>query len=190
MNPATHFLAGWSVASYASVEKRDRALITIAGIVPDIDGLGVVAEYLTRGSENPLYWWSDYHHLLTHNIGFGLFVTAAGAALARRRLPAALLIFLSFHLHLFGDIIGARGPDGFQWPIPYLVPFSDAWQLAWEGQWMLNAWPNFVITLTLLGLTFYAAWRWGISPLEMISKKANDRFVETLRVRFGIPINH
>ncbi len=34
---------------------------------------------------------------------------------AEARIP--LLVLFSFHLHLLGDLVGARGPDGDQWPI-------------------------------------------------------------------------
>ena len=40
MSPITHLLASWTVASIPKLEKRDRAIITLAGISPDIDGLG------------------------------------------------------------------------------------------------------------------------------------------------------
>ena len=98
-----------------------------------------------------------------------------------------MLALVSFHLHLLGDIVGARGPDGDQWPIPYLLPFSHTWQLAWPGQWELNAWPNFLITILLLSLAFHLAWRRGHSPLELVSTRANGEFVTALRDRFGSP---
>ena len=185
MSPITHLLVGWAVANAAPFSRKDRALITIAAIVPDIDGLGVVAEVLTRDSDTPLLWWSRYHHVLGHNIGFALAVFVAVSLVASDRWPTAIASFLTFHLHLLGDIVGARGPDGYQWPIPYLLPFSDKWQPTWEGQWALNAWPNFVITGILLTLTFQLAWRRGFSPLEMISRHADEAFVRTLRQRFG-----
>jgi hypothetical protein len=56
-----------------------------------------------------------------------------------------------------------------------------------SGQWQLNAWPNFVITGILLIAMFYLAWKRGYSPLEMISRKGDAAFVDTLRHRFGPP---
>jgi len=91
---------------------------------------------------------------------------------------------LAFHLHLLGDLVGSRGPDGYQWPIPYLYPFSAQWTLAWPGQWELNAWPNILITALVLGITLYLAWKRGCSPLEMVSLKADAAFVTGLRKRF------
>ena len=90
----------------------------------------------------------------------------------------------AFHSHILGDVIGARGPDGYQWPIPYLLPFSRTPELVWSGQWALNAWQNFVITAIALSLTFYIAWSRGHSPLEIFSSRADRAFVETLRTRF------
>ena len=186
MSPVTHFLLGWVTANAANLNRRERAMVTIAGIIPDADGFGIVAEIATRDSAHPLMWWSEYHHVLGHNIGFCLLVTAAGYALATRRTLTASLVFLSFHLHLLGDLIGARGPDGEQWPIPYLSPFSAAWQWTWSGQWALNGWPNLVITAAMLATTLWLAWRRGYSPLELLSSRADNALVAALRQRFPV----
>jgi hypothetical protein len=92
-------------------------------------------------------------------------------------------------LHLLGDLVGARGPDGDQWPIPYLLPFSNHLQLIWAGQWALNAWQNMTLTAALLLLTWVLAWKRGFSPLEMFSTKADRAFVGALRRRFPISVN-
>jgi len=185
MSPVTHFLTGWVFANCARLERRERAIVTLACVVPDIDGLGIIPELLTRNSAHPLLWFTLYHHSL-HTLAFSLVVTIVAFALARQRWKTALLALASFHLHLFEDILGARGPDGYQWPIPYLSPFSSSLQLAWRGEWGLNAWPNVAITLVLLGITFWLAWRRGFSPLEMVSRKADAALVDTLRRRFKI----
>src|SRR5215469_3856642 len=187
MSPITPFFMGWAVANAApSLNKRDRAIVTWASVVPDIDGLGIIAEKLTENSKHPLYWWSDYHHTLGHNLGLALVVTVLAAIFARQRFKATLLAFFSFHLHLLADLVGARGPDGQQWPIPYLLPFSNQLQLTWSGQWALNAWPNIVITALLILLALVLARRRGFSPLEMFSAKADAAFVNALRARFPV----
>ena len=187
MSPITHFLMGWAVANSApSLTKRDRAIVTWASVVPDLDGLGIIAERLTQNSSRPLTWWTDYHHVLGHNIGFAVVIAVIAAIFGKQKLKVMLLAFFSFHLHLLGDLIGARGPDGDQWPIPYLLPFSHHLQLTWSGQWALNAWPNFVITATLIALAFALARRRGFSPLEMFSVKADSIFVQALRTRFPL----
>jgi inner membrane protein len=186
MNPVTHFFSGWAAANCVpSLERRDRAMVALACIAPDLDGLGIVAEYLTRNSARPLDWFSRYHHQL-HSLTFAVVVAAICFAFSKHRWTTALAVFGSFHLHLLEDVLGSRGPDGYQWPIPYLAPFSSAAQIAWNGEWKLNAWPNFAITFTLLALTFYLAWRKGFSPLEMISQRTDQAFVAALRRRFPL----
>ena len=185
MSPVTHFLSGWVLANCVKLDRKDRALVTLACVIPDIDGLGIVAEILTRNSAHPLLWFSLYHHSL-HNLAFALFVAAVAFAIAKQKWTTALLALLSFHLHLFEDLLGSRGPDGDQWPIPYLAPFSSALQLTWRGQWGLNAWPNVALTVILLLATFWLAWRRGFSPLEMFSARADSVFVAALRKRFPL----
>lgn len=213
MSPVTHFFAGWLLASATPLNRREKAAVVMAGLAPDLDGLGIIPELLTRpgsasaralahlGISHPLPWFSEYHHTL-HTLAFALLVTFAawlcsrsgnftfGPAIRKpsepvRPLATALLAFLSFHLHLFCDLIGSRGPEGYQWPIPYLAPFSHTVQLSWHGQWALNGWQNITITTILLLSTLWIATRSGSSPLELASERANYAFVSTLRSRFG-----
>ena len=190
MSPITHFFMGWAVANTVpSLTKRERAFIAWASVVPDVDGLGIVAEKLTQNSSHPLNWWSEYHHVLAHNLGFALVVAVGVAVFAKHRVATTLLVLLSFHLHLLADLVGARGPDGDQWPIPYLLPFSQHAQWTWSNQWALNAWPNIVITAALIGFSVVLAWKRGFSPLELLSEKADVAFVRVLRNRFP-PARH
>jgi len=208
MSPVTHFLAGWLLASVSptgrpsTLTRREKALVVAAAVAPDLDGLGIIPELLTRNTSHPLLWFSEYHHSL-HTLAFALFCTLAayiiagpmadftfGPVIQGRRLPShpgltAFLVFVSFHLHLLCDIIGACGPDGDQWPIPYLKPFSNTLQLTWHGQWALNAWQNFAITGIFLLATFWIAYKYGCSPLELISEPGNRAFARTLRQRFS-----
>lgn len=183
MSPVTHFLTGWVFANSARIGRRDRALVTLSVVVPDVDGLGIIAELITRNSSHPLLWFSQYHHTL-HNLAFAIAISLLALVLGEQKWRPAGLCFLGFHLHLFEDLLGSRGPDGDQWPIPYLTPFSSAWQWSWHGQWSLNAWPNFAITILLLGLTLYLAWARGYSPLEIVSRGMDREFVTALRRRF------
>ncbi len=184
MHVGTHFFAGWMVAVAPDLTRRERALVAFAGVAPDLDGLGIIPEMLTADSAHPLPWYSLYHHVLGHNLGFALVVTGLAFALARRRTLTAALVCAAFHLHLLCDLAGSRGTDGEQWPIPYLYPFSDALQLTWAGQWTLNAWPNTAFTAVLLLGMVAGAWWWGRSPLGLFSAKGDAAFVRTLRARF------
>ena len=187
MNPISHLLISWVIADSAELNERELAVVTISGIVPDIDSFGIIAEQLTKNTDTPLLWWSDYHHVIGHNIGFGLLVAAVAFLLAQKKWKTSGLVLLCFHLHLLCDIIGARGPDGYQWPIPYLLPFSNALQIVWKHQWKINAWPNVVITLLALLITFFYAWKHGYSVLGLASKKVDRIFVKALIDRFGNP---
>lgn len=183
MSPVTHFFTGWVFANCFNLERRDRALVTLACVVPDVDGLGIIPELLTRNSSRPLLWFSLYHHSL-HSLAFALVISALVFLLAVRKWKTASLALLSFHIHLLEDVLGSRGPDGYQWPIPYLAPFSSSLQLLWRGEWGLNSWPNILITILLLLITLWLAWRRGFSPLEMVSARADSALVETLRRRY------
>ena len=157
--------------------------MVLAALAPDIDGFGLVVELATRDTETPLLWWSRFHHALAHNLLFAVVVGLLGWLLVRR-VVVGLLMFVNAHLHFLGDLIGARGPDGAQWPIPYLWPFSRLPELTVPWQWALNAWPNVLITVLLLVHFFWLAWARGISPIEFLSQAANRAFVDTLRSRF------
>lgn len=151
----------------------------MSAVVPDVDGLGAPFEIATRSSAHPLLWWTDYHHVIAHNLIFAVMVALLGACLTRRWI-VAVLCFIGVHLHLAADLIGSRGPDGYVWPIRYLEPFSDrAW--SWSGQWALNGWPNFAITIALVGLTLLIASARGRTPLETVSDRANEAVVTVAR---------
>jgi membrane-bound metal-dependent hydrolase YbcI (DUF457 family) len=183
MSPATHFLTGWVLATAVGLNRRERAAVTVAAVIPDVDGLGMIPELLTRHSQHPLLWFSLYHHAL-HSLLFALVVSVGIFFLSNRRFAPAALALLAFHLHLLEDLVGSRGPDGFDWPIPYLFPFSHRWDWSWAGQWELNGWPNLVLTAGLLCMTLWMANRRGYSPVDLISPKADSRVVAAIRKRF------
>jgi inner membrane protein len=186
MSPITHFLAGWLLAAPLPITNKEKAMVVAAAVIPDMDGLGIVPELLTRNSAHPLLWFSEYHHSL-HSLPFALIVAVSCWLAACNRWKTGLLVFLSFHLHLLCDILGSRGPDGDQWPLPYLSPISNSLQLSWRGEWALNGWQNIVITAVLLLTTLWIAYRYRSSPLQLGSAKANQRFVDVLHSRFGNP---
>jgi membrane-bound metal-dependent hydrolase YbcI (DUF457 family) len=186
MNPITHALAGWCLAeSCPSLGPRERGLIVLASVASDVDGFGALPELLTRNSSNPLFWWTDYHHVLAHNFAFAALAGAIAAIVAARRpLTVGILAFVAVHIHLLGDIAGSRGPDGYNWPIPYLYPFASEPALSWWGQWALNGWQNIAITVVMLAAVFSLAWNRGHSPLGLMSRGADAAFVAALRSRF------
>ena len=183
MSPVTHFLTGWVIANAVPLDRRGRAIVTLSAVAPDVDGLGIIPESLTRHSQHPLLWFSEYHHAL-HTLWFAAIVAITAFLIAKRSWVTAGLAFLSFHVHLLQDLIGSRGPDGYVWPIPYLFPISQRCVWTWEGQWKLDAWQNIVITVALLAGTIFLAIRRGYSPVEMISSRVDNAVIAALRGRF------
>ena len=158
-------------------------MVTVAAMAPDVDGLGLIPELLTAHSAQPLHWYSLYHHAL-HSLLFALVVALLAWILTRHSWRLAALSFLVFHLHLLEDVAGSRGPDGDAWPIPYLFPFSSRMTWSWSGQWPLNAWPNFALTVVLLGVTVWFAVRRRYSPVSLFSTRADAAVVAALQRRF------
>ena len=186
MNPVTHGLIGWLTANASSqLSRRQRNFITAAAVIPDIDGLGVIPEFLTRGQADPVDWWSRWHHVVGHNglVGVLFACLAAGLVRTQRGLTFALVL-TAFHLHILGDLIGGRGAEGETWPLAYFWPFTEAITLDNPWMWALNAWPNILITIIAMAVTFTLAVRRGYSPVGIFSTQGDERFIETLRQRF------
>ncbi|MDD3147846.1 MAG: metal-dependent hydrolase [Candidatus Riflebacteria bacterium] len=180
MNIITHALIGWCAGQRFSRHLPEVAIITVASVIPDIDAAGAVID-LARGGEAELF--SAFHHKFGHCLLFYLGLLLL-VHLLRKNARLTLWCALIFHLHLLCDVIGARGPDGYQWPVYYLFPFSD-YGLSWSYQWEINAWPNILLTLWLLYLFLRQSAQMGFSPLSLLSSSVDDHFVHTLQKRFG-----
>lgn len=187
MNPVTHILLGWTVADQVADDSpRDLALVAWAGVMPDLDGLGAIADTLgPRLGFAATSWYEDYHHILLHGIFGAVVISALVTVFARRRMRVALFAFLMVHLHLVCDLVGSRGPTPADiWAVHYLEPFSSAWTIAWDGQWALDAWPNILFTVMLMLWCFRTAVVRGRSPVALFSTRADAAVVATLRMRW------
>jgi len=186
VNIVTHLLVGWTLAEHTTKSPRDRALIAAASVVPDLDGLGLIADVAAPSFGWAVQWYERFHHVLLHGIPGALFCTALLAIFASERWRAACLIFVSYHLHLLGDLLGSRGSGATDiWPIHYLEPVSNALTLSWDGQWPLAGWQNTALTVALMAYAIALAVRRGYSPVGLFSARADAAFVEALRRRFG-----
>ena len=166
MSPGAHLLASWILADRFEPDQRGRRLIAIAGVIPDIDGMGILVDALNRDRTE---YYATYHHLLAHNLLFGLLFSGLAAALVKKdKARVFLLSLLAFHLHLVFDVMGSRGPDGFQWPIHYFYPFAAHVEWIWSGQWLLNGWQN----LSILAALFL----WAVC----LSAKKHRSFIEVI----------
>ncbi|MCK6490580.1 MAG: metal-dependent hydrolase [Planctomycetes bacterium] len=179
MSPATHLLLSWLIAQ-GGRDRRERLAITLAGVAPDADGLGLVAGLATGSLDRAQDWYHQWHHQVTHPLVAGVVMALAAWAWCHRSWRVLWLALAAFHLHLLCDVAGSRGPDGDQWGIPYLAPLC-SWTWTWDGQWELNAWPNFLTTLTAEAAILALAWTRGISPVELLSPGLDRRFIALLR---------
>ncbi len=184
MNIITHALAGWCAGSRISQHRNEVAVVAASSVIPDIDGMGALVD-LCRGGEAELF--SEYHHRFGHCLPFGLFLAIAVFILFRKNVRLALWCLAVFHFHLLCDVVGAMGPDGYNWPVFYFYPFSD-YGVTWSGQWEINGWQNIVFTVALLLDFLYQAAQKGFSPVSFISEKADNAFVKTVQQRLKINI--
>lgn len=171
MNPITHALTGWLIAQPAA-QRRDRALITLAAVIPDADGLAIL------GGER-LY--GEWHHTFGHNVFAAVVVTVACALLGRDRIRTGALAVLAFHSHLLGDVLGS----GAVWPIQYFWPVSRVeWSTSPPFQWELVSWQNTAFTVACLFAVGAIGVRLGRTIVEVLSLRADVAVVSTLRRRF------
>lgn len=209
MHLPTHALVSWLVAEAAPLSRRQRALVLAAGLIPDLDALtllGGVEAYQrwhrvvlhnglaavacavlfaalgARGEAQGDRARSSLPRDLAPLAPAEMLGAPSNGGRPARALVCALLVLLSFHLHLLGDLLGSAGPDGSIWPIPYLQPFS-ARELAWSGQWGLASWQNVSLTAALLAACAVLGARRGRTLLEAVSARADAAVVEVLRRR-------
>lgn len=183
MSPVAHSPVGWAALARARPARRDKALVTLAGLAPDLDGIGIVVDFATRSLGMPATnYYQDYHRLLGHGLPAVLLIALFVFACAKQRGRAALLALVSVHLHFACDLLGSRGngPDDI-WGIWYFAPFTTAYEIAWSGQWPLVGWQNMLITAILIGIVLKRACRRGYSPLALASSRIDGEVVETLR---------
>jgi len=140
----THIGLSWLIANLMAGSRKDRSLVVLAGVLPDLDGVGIL--------------WSEHVYLAAHRAaGHGLLAAVLLVALIWRiadaPLPTAALAAVSFHVHLLLDAVGTGGL-----PIRYLWPISD-WGWTYSGRWTLASWQNVVVmAATLLGV-LWVVWR-------------------------------
>lgn len=183
MSPITHFLAGWVILERTQATPRDKALVALAGIAPDLDGLGIVVDFATRVFGWPeTNYYQEFHRMYGHGLPAVLVISVVAALLGAQPLRVALGTFAAVHLHFLCDLVGSRGngPDDI-WGIYYLAPVSLQPHFAWAGQWPLVGWQNMAITAVLLGIVFWRATNTGYTPLLVVSPRADAELVGTLR---------
>ena len=170
-----HFLISWHLARRISPDIKVRRWVGWAGVLADLDGVGLLVDAATRRTN--LY--EAWHHFAGHNFFAGFLVAVLAGSFCRSG-KAAAWAWVCFHIHMAGDLVSGRGPDGSSWPIVYGWPLSShEWQ--WSGQWQLNAWPNTAVFLALLAWAVAITHRAGRSPLELISARLDAKVIDAFR---------
>ncbi len=164
---------------------RDRTLVTLAGVLPDVDGLGIIVDVvgsLSSGNENKFHYYQQYHHILSHGWPAAIVVSLLLMCFARKKPQVLFWCLVTFHLHLLCDLVGSRGPEfGDFWPICYSEPLFRHPIWFWKGQWKLDGWQNQIIFIVLLLTSFWVAVKRGYSFVEVISHRLDVIFVKTLQ---------
>ena len=115
-------------------KRRDRILVTVASLLPDFDGVGAIIS---------IDYYARYHHIFGHNIFFGVLLSLIGFKLGVERIKVLLLVFISFHSHILGDLLGSGAGRG----VPYFWPVSQTmYEFSNEFQWELDSWQNLLVT--------------------------------------------
>jgi hypothetical protein len=183
VSPETHLLGSWIIAAKTTDNARDCRLVALAGILPDADGLGLIADALNGwlGGKQTQYY-AHYHHYLLHGALGGILIAILMASFARHRWRVALLALLVFHLHLLCDFVGSRGPAPEDlWPIFYFGPFDKDPMWVWKGQWRLDGWFNRYLSVVLFLWALWLPVRLGYSVVGVFSRRADQVFVGVLR---------
>lgn len=69
MSPITHFFVSWVALERSVTSKRDKTLVCLAGVAPDIDGLGIVIDFFTRVLGLPeTNYYQDWHRMRAHGL--------------------------------------------------------------------------------------------------------------------------
>jgi len=138
----------------------------IAASIADVDGVGFFFS-------EEAYW--RFHHVVGHNLLFGLVACAALACFSQHCVKAFVVYLTVFHLHLWMDYWGS-GPG---WAIYYLWPFSN---FRWRNpdSWEYASWQNAVVFGGLLMWTIGIAIARRRTPVEFIAPRLDRLLVPSL----------
>ena len=164
MNPIVHGMLAWIIAVLFVRELRDRRLVVVAGVIPDIDAI------LLLVSEDLFY---QYHHTLGHSFVFGIPLALLFCAHAKNRVRVLLGSLGTFSVHLIADYFGSN------WPIPLLYPLSDieltsAGYISYQTMYGVI---NPLVTGIAFILIFIIIWSKERSPFEFLSASLDRKLV-------------
>ena len=185
MSPVVHLMGSWLVGSVAAKNSRDRQLVALAGIIPDLDGFGMIVD-VTRSiisdQPNTFQFYARYHHVLCHGWPAAIVLCGLLTFFARERWRTFGFCLVTFHLHLLCDLLGSRGPSPSDlWPICYSEPVFRYPIWFWKNQWKLDGWQNQLVFLAIFIISLKRAISSSSSVVEIFSNRADHVFIKVLR---------
>jgi len=184
MSPGQHFIISWVTANTVRLDRKSRICITLAGLIPDLDGVGYIFDKVALYFGTHTSYYEDFHHVYGHNIFAALISALILSFIAGKRVAVFLLSFIAFNIHILCDIAGARGPDGDQWPIAYFYPVFPEVQLVWSGQWQLSSWINSAIGVSFFIIALLIARYRHVTFFELFSVRM-ERIVRKVATSRG-----
>lgn len=163
MQIQTHVMSGWCSADSFNLTPRERMFCMVAASVADLDGLGILV------SQDA---YVAYHHLLGHNLLFGVVSSAMLTGFSTHRSKVFWLYLALFHLHLVLDYFGS-GPG---WPIYYWWPFSNR-EIVNPNGWEFLSWQNFCAAGAFLIWVIAIIFKSKRTPLEAIMPSLDKKIV-------------
>ena len=161
----THAGVGWALAEAGKSDRRFRAAVFFASVLPDLDGL--------------LYFFGQrlytaYHHMWTHGLLFSVVVSLVAAwACKTSRLKTLVFTQLAFYSHYVGDYFFT------QWGLYYFWPFSDKMFYFQHAVWLQHPLNYGLVGMAVL-LVAALAVRYKRTPVEVISPALDERIVNML----------
>ncbi len=162
MSPIIHLITAWLIAMFFAIELKERRIVVLAGIIPDIDGAFILFNFEA---------YLEYHHTFGHSYVFGIPFILITAFLfldnIKLKLKVSLIALLGFTSHLVLDMIGS------DWPVSLLYPLSR------EGYCIFPSIPNEIIywvinpvyAIIVVSLMAWIIYKKERSPIEFISQK-------------------
>lgn len=173
MQAPAHIAISWLIGERAGLtERRDRRIVGLSGIFPDLDVVIYPLGYVFYGGDldRAFDLYASLHHRYSHGLGFAVLTATLAWMLATtsHRVRVALLAGAVVALHVVCDLIAA----GTAWPVYPLWPIDSApWTVEWS--WQVSDWRNVALSAGALAMTLaYARWR-GYSPIECFSYRAD-----------------
>ena len=129
-----------------------------------MDGLGILVSEAA---------YVAYHHVLGHNLLFGVVSSAVLAVFSTQRSKVLWLYLALFHLHLVLDYFGS-GPG---WGIHYFWPFSRD-EILNPRAWAFVSWQNICAAGFFLLWTIVIIFQRKRTPLEFIMPSLDRQIVQ------------